>query len=265
MSAMRFFVGVHHPHNAGKVDAAFISYHALKRRKGPFPVKVWILDSGSFTTILKYGGYPDEPEVYAEAIKRWSANGTMLAAVTQDYMCEPHMLKITGLTIEEHQRLTVERYDRLLACDLGGAYLMPVLQGYAPEDYVQHIAMYGDRFPQPHGPTHPRLGKPPQGMWVGVGSVCKRNGNPDAIKKVLLAIKDARPDLQLHGFGLKKTALASGLIRSLLKSADSMAWSYAARREGRDGNDIGEAIAYAHEIATMRLSHDFARQLEFGL
>ncbi len=139
------------------------------------------------------------------------------------------MLAKTGLTIADHQRLTIERYDALKACDLGGTYLMPVLQGYAPQDYVDHLRQYGDRIGH--------------GAWVGVGSVCKRNGDPVAIWEVLSAIKRERPDLRLHGFGIKKTALET-MVRELLFSADSMAWSYAARREGRDANDIGEAINY---------------------
>lgn len=79
------------------------------------------------------------------------------------------MLKFTGKTIEEHQALTIERYDALLTCDIGGVYIMPVLQGYAPEDYVRHIGMYGDCL----APS----------MWVDVGSVCKRNGDPRAIER----------------------------------------------------------------------------------
>jgi hypothetical protein len=231
-----FFPGVHHPHNAGKVDRAFISYNAVKNRKSAFPVEEWILDSAGFKAIELHAGYPDPPEVYAADIKRWSTNGTLLAAVTQDYMCEPFMLAITGLTIADHQRLTIERYDALMACDLGGVYLMPVLQGYAPQDYVRHLRMYGDRI------AH--------GAWVGVGSVCKRNGNPKAIYEVLRAILDERPDLRLHGFGIKKTALETA-VRDLLYSADSMAWSYAARREGRDANDIGEAINYVRAIVAL--------------
>jgi hypothetical protein len=245
-----FFVGVHHPHNAAKVERAFISYHALKRRRSAFPVLVWIMDSGSFTTILKFGGYPEEPEVYGAAIRQWSTNGELLAAVTQDYMCEPHMLTITGMTVADHQRLTIERFDRLSACDLGGTYLMPVLQGYDPGEYVEHLAQYGERLPP--------------GAWIGVGSVCKRNGDPAAIEAVLLAIKRRRPDLRLHGFGLKKTALGSGLVRSLLFSADSMAWSYAARREGRDANDIKEAIAYQRAIERMPVQGDFTAAMELG-
>lgn len=193
------------------------------------------MDSGAFSTILKHGGYPEGPEVYAAQIRRWSRCGRLLAAVTQDFMCEPHMLAITGKTVEEHQRLTAERYDALITCDLGDVYLMPVLQGYTPDDYVRHIRMYGDRLPQ--------------GAWVGVGSVCKRNGDPAAIENVLMAIKRERPDLRLHGFGLKLTALASAIVRALLWTADSIAWSYAARREGRNGNSVVEAIAYARRVA----------------
>lgn len=248
IAGIEFFTGVHHPHNADKVDAAFISYHALKRRRSGFPVKKWILDSGSFTTIEKHGGYPDGPEVYAEAIKRWSTNGQLLAAVTQDYMCEPHMLAKTGLSVDQHQKMTVERYDQLLACDLGGVYLMPVLQGYTPAEYCDCVRLYGDRLKS--------------GAWVGVGSVCKRNADPDAIVAVLLAIKRLRPDLRLHGFGVKKTALAVGLIQRLLSTADSMAWSYAARREGRDGNDIREAQAYAAAIAALPVQGDFTPEME---
>lgn len=201
------------------------------------------MDSGAFTTIEKHGCYPEEPEVYADQIKRWSGNGNLLAAVSQDYMCEPWMLEKTGLTVAEHQRLTIERYDTLIACDTGGIPIIPVLQGYAPADYVSHIRQYGDRL------------KP--GMWVGVGSICKRNGDPAAIEAVLLAIKRERPDLRLHAFGLKVTALASGVVRDCLHTADSMAWSYAARMSGRDGNSVLEALAFADRIETMPVQFGF--------
>ena len=75
------------------------------------------------------------------------------------------------------QRLTIERYDALVQCETG-VYIMPVLQGYSPADYVQHIRAYGDRLAR--------------GAWVGVGSVCKRNGNIKAIEAVLLAIHRER-------------------------------------------------------------------------
>jgi hypothetical protein len=58
--------------------------------------------------------------------------------------------------------------------------------------------------------------------WVGVGSVCKRNGNPDQIEDILLAIKALRPDLRLHGFGINFHALQSPTVRELLHSSDSI-------------------------------------------
>jgi hypothetical protein len=143
------------------------------------------------------------------------------------------MLEKTGLTVNDHQRLTVERYDQLIAEDTG-VCIMPVLQGYDPKDYLNHLEMYGDR-----------LGV---GAYVGVGSVCKRNGNPSAIVQVLKAIRGARPDLKLHGFGVKTTALAWADVRDNLYSADSMAWSFAARMEGRNGNDWRNAVKFQNRI-----------------
>lgn len=231
---MRFFTGLHQPSDAQHFDAAFVSVNRLRGRKGPFVVGDWILDSGAFTEISTHGHYRHSVEEYAAEIRRWKPNGNLLAAVSQDWMCEPFIVAKTGLSVAEHQRLTVERYDALLACNTG-VYIMPVLQGFAPEDYAQHIRMYGDRLTD--------------GAWVGVGSVCKRNGDPRAIEAVLLAIHRERPDLRLHGFGLKTTALSSGLVHELLATADSMAWSFSARKQGRNANDWREAVRWVAKIA----------------
>lgn len=231
---MRFFTGLHQPSDAQHFGAAFVSVNRLRDRRAPFQVGDWIMDSGAFSTILKHGGYPESPAEYAAHIRRWKSNGNLLAAVAQDYMCEPSMLARTGLTVADHQRLTIERYDALLAAD-PGVYIMPVLQGYAGVDYLAHLRAYSGRLTP--------------GMWVGVGSICKRNGDPCAIWRVLDRIKDARPDLRLHGFGLKTTSLESPIIRGLLYTADSMAWSFAARREGRNPNDWREARMFGERIS----------------
>lgn len=237
---MRFFTGLHQPSDSRHFDAAFISVNRLRTRKAPMAVGDWIMDSGAFTEIAAHGTYRHGVEQYAAEIRRWSSNGSgrLLAAVAQDYMCEAHMLARTGMTIADHQRLTIERYDALLACD-PGVYILPVMQGFTPESYVDHLRQYGDRLPH--------------GAWVGVGSVCKRNGDPKAIEQVLAAITLERPDLRLHGFGLKTTALRSPVVRALLHSADSMAWSFAARWEGRDRNSWEEAKRWTAKIATQRL------------
>jgi hypothetical protein len=233
---VKFYVGLHQPSDAPHVERAFISINRVRGRKKPVPSKDWILDSGAFREIEQFGGYRHEAEEYAVEVNRLAViNPAMTVAVSQDWMCEPFMLERTGLSVEEHQRRTIERYDALLP--LVNVYLMPVLQGYSLQSYLDHIDQYGERL------------KP--GMYVGVGSVCKRNGDVRQIEAILSAIMRKRPDLRLHGFGLKTTALGSGVVRDCLYSADSMAWSFAARRQGRDQNSWKEAKAFAHRIESM--------------
>jgi hypothetical protein len=232
---VRFFVGLHQPSDAKHFDSAFINVARLRPRK-TMVANDWILDSGAFTEISKHGRYRWPPGDYAEEIRRWSKTGNLLAAVAQDYMCEDEALKATGLSVLDHQRLTIERYDTLLALD-PGVYVMPVIQGYTPTEYAQHIHAYGARLKS--------------GAWVGLGSICKRNGDVGAIEEVFLAVRRVRPDLRLHGFGLKTTALGSGLVRKQLATADSMAWSLHARKNGRNANDWREAKAFADKIESM--------------
>lgn len=233
---MRFFTGIFNVADVHHFERAFVSVNRLATRKGDFAAGEWIMDSGAFSTILKHGGYPEPVEAYAKQINRWKSCGTLLAAVAQDYMCEAGMLKKTGLTIADHQRMTIERYDALVGL-VPDVYIMPVLQGWTPADYVRHLRAYGDRLKA--------------GAWVGVGSVCKRNSNPMSVFIVLSAIKDARPDLRLHGFGLKITALSSPYIRELLETSDSMAWSFAGRREGRGNSHWTLAQEYTERVEAL--------------
>lgn len=235
---MRFFVGIHHPSDAQHFQTCCISANVLSKRKRDFAVNDWIMDSGAFSMISRFGKFTRSVEEYSAMIRRWRSCGNLLAAVTQDYMCEPHIVAKTGLSIIEHQGLTVERYDALLRCETG-VYVMPVLQGYYPSDYVRHLATYGDRLTN--------------GAWVGVGSVCKRNSSPGAVEDILHDIKRVRPDLKLHGFGLKKTALQNDGVRGMLESSDSMAWSFAARMEGRR-DAYPEAEKFRHFIDTIKPS-----------
>jgi hypothetical protein len=231
---MRFFTGLHQPSDAKHFDAAFISVNRLRPRKSAFQVQDWIMDSGAFTEISTHGRYRHDVAEYASEIRRWADNGNLLAAVAQDWMCEPFIVEKTGLSVDTHQQLTVERYDALMDADHGAVYIMPVLQGYACDDYLRHVDRYGARLTE--------------GAWVGVGSVCKRNGKPIDVENVLSTIKRARPDLRLHGFGLKTTALSHLPVRSALHTADSMAWSFHARINGRNGNDWREAKAWTAKI-----------------
>jgi hypothetical protein len=142
---MTFFVGLHHPSIAHHCPSVMLSVNTLRRRKGPFEVQDWIMDSGAFMQIARHGGCPNPPEAYAAEIVRWSTNGNLLRAVSEDYMCEPGMLERTGLTVADHQALTIERYDAIRAAVPPHFHILPVLQGYQPAENISHIQAYGDR------------------------------------------------------------------------------------------------------------------------
>lgn len=238
---MDFYVGLHQPSDAQHFDRCCIHVGRLTTRQKPLTCDELLLDSQAFRILELHGEHQLTPVEYAALAARIGELCGRVVVVTQDYMCEQYIFQKrfehTGVRfiVADHQRLTIARYDELhfYATRLGLA-VMPVLQGYAPREYVDHIRQYGQRLEF--------------GAWVGVGSVCKRNGNPSAIRDVLYSIKRARPDLRLHGFGLKSTALAWGWIRDALYSADSMAWSYAARKQGRNANDWTETESYRKRI-----------------
>jgi hypothetical protein len=187
-------------------------------------------------------GSAGEPARHAELIDQWKSNGNMVAAVSQDLMCEPFILSKSGLAIWEHQKITIERYTRLIR--LTDAYA--VLQGYSPESYAEHVRQYG--------------GLLKHGQWVGVGSVRKRIRNPEQIEDILLAIKTQRRDLRLHGFGLKIQALGSGTVRALLYSSDSMAWSYPACRKDSREHDPRRALVYGAKVEAIIRKPMFVQQ-----
>jgi hypothetical protein len=243
----KFFIGMHHECYAWPFRNVMISVNTLRRRKSDFNVNDWIMDSGAFSQLFRSGRFTMGPSAYLAQIERWRVCGRFLGAVCQDWMCEPFILQKTGKSVAEHQDLTIRSYIWLKK--LSTAPIIPVLQGFKPSDYVKHIKAYGELL---------HFGK-----WVGVGSVCKRNGNPDAIEDVLMAIKSERPDLMLHGFGLKVQALERATIRDLLHSSDSMAWSYAGRREQNDSHDPRAALKYAASIEAMMQHPTFVQEQLF--
>ena len=91
-----FFVGLHMPNHAPVFARCMVSVNRLKNRKSDFYPQEWIMDSGAFTEISTYGRYRSTVQEYANRINRWKTCGTMLAAVSQDYMCEPFILKRPG-------------------------------------------------------------------------------------------------------------------------------------------------------------------------
>lgn len=233
---MKFYCGICNVSDCWPFARVMVSINRLRNRKGSFRVNDWILDSGAFTELTSYGKYRHEPEEYAEQIKRWATNGNLQIATTQDYMCESFVLEKTGLSISEHQDLTIERFLRIKN-HVNSVDIMPVLQGFSVSDYVTHIKKYGKIIKH--------------GSWVGVGSVCKRNSDPVVIEDILMAIKSERPDIKLHGFGLKLTAFSSQIVKGCLYSADSMAWSFDGRMEKGEkslAHDPRQALKYCAKV-----------------
>jgi len=235
-----FYPGLHQPSDAHHFERCCIHIGRLATRRKPLGCKELLLDSQAFRVLELHGEHQLLPEQYAALAAYCATLCDEVTPVTQDYMCEQYIFDrrelLTGVryTVADHQRLTIERYDAIRAALDKAIYLMPVLQGYTPLEYASHLAQYGARLTR--------------GMWVGVGSVCKRNTDPSAIRDVLYVIKRARPDLRLHGFGIKQTSVAHPVVRAYLHSADSMAWSFAARKQGRNANDWREAAQFERAI-----------------
>jgi hypothetical protein len=222
---LTFYLGTHRPTwliTAPRDVALFISYRVLAGMKTlPSPeYRHYAVDSGAFTELSMNGTFVTTPREYVDALVRFDEEITDLAwAAPQDWMCEPFMLARTGLSIDEHQRRTVANFVELEQLwdeqGTGDCPIMPVLQGWTISDYVRCAALYetaGVRLAE----NYP---------VVGVGSVCRRQGT-DEIGGIFREL--ARMDLPLHGFGVKTGGLKK--YGRWLTTADSMAWSYQARR-----------------------------------
>ena len=166
------YAGVHQP---SSVPRCMISVNRLLHRRSDFPAQDWILDSSAFSRILRQQGHLPLRD-YADQVRRWSRCGNLQAAVAQDYMCEPEILLLTGMTVAEHQTLTTENFLKLREL-VQEVHIMPVIQGYEPEEYAKHTR-----------DLSPNL---EAAAWTGVGSMCRRQGSPPA----------SRPGAERHPAG----------------------------------------------------------------
>lgn len=203
----------------------FVSQIRLARyKKMPRAVTDWALDSGAFTQIKDHGRFLFSPEEYAGAALRYQSEvGRLRWAAIQDWMCEPFILKKTGLPLAEHQRRTVQSYLTLRGLAPSVRWT-PVLQGWEFDDYLRCWELYEEA-------GVPLLSLP----LVGVGSVCRRQ---DTRAAAAIVGRLSAEGLKLHGFGVKTEGLSQ--YAHLLESADSMAWSYNARRNPGKWRGEGE-------------------------
>lgn len=229
-SAVTFYTGVGHPNwlNTATIPL-FLSVTTLARyrsRGDAWPIRgtsgaPWAGDSGAYAALMLATDGDGHP---------WSLDGELYGGLwlrlveeigrrpdfiaPQDWPCEPAVRLRTGLTVRDHQELTLDSYCQLAE---GFPWLpwMPVLQGWTVGDYLRHAAMYAAA-----DVDLAACGR------VGVGSICRR-GSQRAVAAVLEALSPL--GLRLHGFGMSINALRLGWHH--LASADSQAWSAVARRE----------------------------------
>lgn len=234
MSTATFYLGSHHATSRWWALSVplFVSVRVMRKRKAlPVAVAPWALDSGGFTEVSTFGRFETTAGEYITEVQRLAAGMDHLAWVApQDWMCEPFIVAKTGLSVGEHQARTVDNFLELRAAL--GKLVIPVIQGYGPRDYDRCVGLYQD--------AGVDLAAEPV---VGIGSVCRRSGTDEA-RRLLLYLQDHR--LRLHGFGIKGDTYVA--CAHVLASADSMAWSYAARREGRDANSPEEAMRWRAKL-----------------
>lgn len=224
-----FYLGSHHATTRWwKLGVPlFVSVRVLRQRRTlPTALESWCLDSGGFSELSRHERWVTSEDEYVEDVERLRGIGRLEWVAPQDWMCEPWMIDKTGLSVREHQERTVSSFVSLRS--RLGSLVVPVLQGYGPREYDRCAELYREAGVDLEGER-----------VVGLGSVCRRSGTHEAAR-LIRYLSDHR--LRLHGFGIKGDTYRA--CADVLESADSMAWSYAARMEGRDGNSPDEAMRW---------------------
>lgn len=192
----------------------FVARQNFGKKRRPRALGPWAIDSGGFTA-CNNGGWTLPARDFVDEVESIASDvGRLAWAAPQDWMCEPVVLKATGLTVAEHQRRTIANVleVRSLARKV---HFVPVLQGWAPDDYLRCIDLYEAAGINLAAET-----------IVGLGTVCRRQATDEA-RMIVRAVRARVPGIRLHGFGFKMRGLAA--LASDFDSADSLAWSFGAR------------------------------------
>ena len=219
---MTFYLGAPEPSWLGTTPRPLMVSHNRLRRVRSIeglpvagPGSPWLLDSGAYDVITRYGAYPDDVASYVRSVRRYAAAiGGLVWAAPQDLPCEDKALAATGLTAREHALASARSYVDCAAewarISAWPCPFRPVAQGREVADYLACC----DELE--------RLGVDVAGLDIlGVGSMCRRERTAE-----IVAVADAlrtRTGARLHGYGVKADAA------DLFEDVDSMAWSDAAR------------------------------------
>ncbi len=213
---MKFYLGTHEPSWLSRTSVPlFLSYNRLIRYKTlPRAKGQWALDSGAFTQLANHGRWTITASHYANVVQDIATRvGKLQWASIQDWICSPHVLEATGMTIRDHQKNTIQSLIELRKLAPAIQWI-PVLQGWDLRSYIDHMAAYrACGFDLDTEPI------------VGVGSLANRKDSPE-VYKILSEIQQL--GVRTHAFGLSGIALNK--VHHLVESADSLTWSYTARR-----------------------------------
>ena len=181
-------------------------------------------DSGAFKQLQLYGKWDLSAAQFADrclALKRHFGKQALWFS-PQDWMCERLVISGgrtkdgvfvgTGLSVEEHQRRTVDNYIALR--DLLGDDVILVVQGETVFDYWRCLQMYHDA-----GVRFENVER------IGVGSVCRRQNTNDAT--LIMQSIASEVGNKLHGYGFKVEGYRT--CAQYMRSGDSFAWSFAGR------------------------------------
>ena len=188
-----FWLGVHHPGWLAKTTVPLFVSRRRSRHRSGFPGR-WARGHwtpGHSPRSRRTGRFQVSAQEYAQEIKRYADEiGRLEWAAPQDWMCEPHILAKTGLTVAEHQRRTIEGYLELRAVT---PLVIPVVQGWQPTEYETHVEQY----------TQAGVDLTQEPV-VGIGSVCRRQ---DMATGSGSSNGCGGWGSRLHGFGVKTTGL----------------------------------------------------------
>ena len=198
------------------------------------------LDSAGFVAANLYGRYRWTPQAYYDLVtaRKWAWVAAM------DFCMEA---QVAGSKLVRRIRLnaTAQGYHECVqeAQRRDAQLPMPVLQGWAPDDYLHCANLLSIQ-------DWPDL--------VGIGSVCRRQlHGPDGIINIVETLdKVLPPHTKFHMFGVKGGSIQEFGGHPRFQSIDSMAWDFGYRckfRTGRNQQHRGdEMVAWQINQASVK-------------
>ena len=232
------------PHNEAIMLSAMGLWNGKGFRQKTLQWQDWALDSGGFVALNKQGDYPFGPDDYLKLIEERKPSW----AASMDYPCEPEISRGALQTTAERIDATVD-YEAYL-CERSDR-VVPVIQGYTIEDYTTCIDLM-----EFHGvPMH----------RVAIGSLCRRQ----RLSEIRALAWDLRLRIpkgtQVHGFGVKLSALRHSETWALFDSLDTNAWEFWKRMRVMHGVEkMSDQEAWFGYSSKMKSYIDAPRQLSLG-